>query len=199
MADPARADEPDDPAVPPSLGPLTDEERRQRHRAEPPRGASTRQLISILMAFAVVGSVLGWVWQWWWTPTTGTVIDQTWLRDEIALAGDFSGTGLYVLLAVGGGLVLGVLVAAAYPRTEWLTLAAVLVGSALAALVMYQVGTRLGPPDPQLLAARAEDGTQLPGNLQVAGLSPFGAFTTGALLGLVVVYLSRLRERRYQH
>ena len=49
-----------------------------------------------------------------------------------------------------------------------------------------QVGQRLGPPDPHLVARTAEDGARVPGQLEVVGRSPFTALPAGALLGLRV-------------
>jgi hypothetical protein len=39
------------------------------------------------------------------------------------------------------------------------------------------------------VARTAEDGTRVPGRLEVVGRSPFTALPAGALLGLIVVFI----------
>ena len=75
-----------------------------------------------------------------------------------------------------------------FDRSELVTLAAVVVGSALAAYLMLRVGVHLSPPDPHELAKTAQNGDKLKGALLVTSWPPKGAFTFGALIGLAVVY-----------
>ena len=74
----------------------------------------------------------------------------------------------------------------------------VLVAAALAGIVMYAVGTSLGPADPQALAAGKPDYTPLSGDLALnapdEGLAPYRstalvALPAGAMTGLVATYL----------
>jgi hypothetical protein len=64
----------------------------------------------------------------------------------------------------------------------------VVAGSALAAYVMFRVGTHLSPADPHELAKSAADGTKLKGSLRVTSWPPRGAFSFGALVALSLVY-----------
>lgn len=153
-----------------------------------------RQVLLVLVAFAVVGAIAGMVWEWVWTPPSGVALGHEFLLDEAGLRGDFSGAALYVLVASLAGLLLGVLVAVLSDRHELLTLAAVAAGSVLAAWLMLQVGTALGPPDPQPLAAAAEDYTPFVGDLQITGWSPYVAFPGGALVGLIVIFIGLNRR-----
>ncbi len=157
-----------------------------------------RQALIIIVLMAVAGVVAGLVWEWLWTPPTGVVMDHRWLQDESGLRGDFSGTGTYVAVAAVVGLLVGAGIAVVFDRAELVTLFAVVVGSVLAAWVMYQVGLAVGPPDPGPLAATAEELTRLPGKLRVSGKSPFVAFPSGALVGLVVVFFGLSRRREVQ-
>lgn len=156
-----------------------------------------RQVVVILLALAVVGALAGVVWQWLWTPPSGVVINHQWLQDESGLRGDFSGTGTYVAVAAVAGVLSGAVLGAVFDRRELLTLVTVLLGSALAAWVMYRVGLALGPTDPRDLAGSAKDGTHLPGRLVVSGDSPFRALPGGAMVGLVVVFLGLARRHRH--
>ena len=126
-------------------------------------------VLIVVASYAVVGAAAGWLWHALWNPTVGRVIQGGWYPDEAGLRGDFSGTGLYVLIAAGAGLLLGLVVAIFGGRRPMLTLAAVVVGSALAAWLMVLVGEGLSPAeDPHVAAETAKEGDKLPQH--VAGL-----------------------------
>jgi hypothetical protein len=148
------------------------------------------QLGLVVAGLAAVGALAGIVWQWVWTPTVGVVVDHHWTAgDALGLQHEFSGTGWYVVVALVAGLVGGIAVAVLADRVPLLTLAAVVVGSALAVWLMTVVGTALGPPDPAVAAGTADDGTRLPMQLTVTGHSPWFALPSGALIGLVLVFI----------
>ena len=154
-----------------------------------------------LAVFAALGALAGVVWEWVWTPAIGIVYDHAWIAlNAIELQQQFSATGWYVVVAVVAGLVGGLLVTLLIGRKPLLTLAAVVVGSVLAAWLMGVVGAALGPADPDSLAKTATDGTRLPMALSVTGLSPWASFPVGALVGVVVVFLglSPHRGRRVE-
>ncbi|WP_182526367.1 hypothetical protein [Nocardioides dongkuii] len=155
------------------------------------------QVVAIVVLFAVLGVLAGLVWYAVWDAPTGVVSQGEWFPspyDEGQRA-DFSGTALYVLVALVTGLVGGAVSALLLARHELVTVAAVVVGSCLAALLMFVVGTALGPPDPSELARSASDGTELEGHLHVSGASPFTALPFGALLALIVVFLGTAGRR----
>ena len=159
-------------------------------------GRQALQLGLVVAALAAVGALAGVVWQWLWTPTVGVVVDHRWTAgDALGLQHEFSGTGWYVAVGLVAGLVAGVGVALLVDRVPLLTLAAVVIGSALAAWVMLLVGSALGPPDPAIAARTADDGTRLPMELSVTGRSPWIALPSGALIGLLVVFIG-LSPRR---
>ncbi|MGA8255967.1 MAG: hypothetical protein WB767_05260 [Nocardioides sp.] len=147
------------------------------------------QALLVVAVFAGVGAACGWLWFTVWTPPSGGVQDGVWLYEDFASIGDvFDATALYVVVGVGVGALLGVLTAVLVRRAELLMLVAVLAGSALAAWLSYRVGLHLSAPDPTTLAAGLPDGTQLDGNLELPGRSPFIAWPLGALVGLAVTY-----------
>ena len=160
-----------------------------------PWGPVLRTVVVSVVLLALAGAVAGVVWVWLWTPPSGVVVDHRWVQDETGLRGDFSATGSYVAVAAVTGLLVAVLLAVLFDRTEIATLLAVLGGSVLAGWVMYRVGLALSPDDPRSLADSAQDGTRLPGRLAVDGNSPFRAFPGGAMLGLVIVYFGLSRRR----
>jgi hypothetical protein len=146
------------------------------------------QALLVVAVFAAVGAGAGWLWHRLWDQPSGVVSGGQWYTSEAGLRDDFQGVALYVAIAVVAGLVLGLLAAWLLDRSELVTLAAVVVGSVLAAYVMLRVGSHLGPADPHELAKSAKDGTKLKGALTVTSWPPRGAFTFGALFGLAVLY-----------
>jgi len=146
------------------------------------------QALVIVVVFAAVGLAAGWLWHHLWDVPKGVVSGGQWYTNEAGLRDDFSGVGWYVAISLVCGLVLGTLAALLLRRSELVTMAAVLVGSALAAYLMLRMGQHLSPPDPHVLARSAEDGTELKGALRVRGWPPRGAFTFGALVGVALVY-----------
>jgi hypothetical protein len=159
-------------------------------------GHVLRQALLALAVPLVVGAVAGVVWEWVWSPPLGVVAHHHWVQDEVGLRGDFAGTGLYVVVAAGAGLLAGLVAALLARGHEIVSLAALFVGSLLAGWLMYRVGVALGPADPGVLARSAPYLTRLPGELTVSGTSPFLALPAGALVGLTVVFLGPSRTSR---
>ena len=144
----------------------------------------------VVASYAAVGAAAGWLWHALWKPTLGRVIQGGWYPDESGLRGDFSGTGLYVLVAAGAGVLLGVVVALLGGRRPMVTLVAVVVGSALAAWLMMVVGEGLSPAeDPHVAAKTAEEGDKLPSTLRVTGASPLLVLPMGSLAAVALVYV----------
>ncbi len=150
----------------------------------------------MLALAALVGALAGVIWEWWWAPPTGLVIDHAWYPDLEGVKQLFSGTASYVVVGLAGGVLLGTVSAWFFDRHEVVTLLTVAAGSVLAAWLMVQVGTALSPPDPAISARTAEDYTELPGALQVEGDGALGAFPAGALTGVAVIFIGLAPTRR---
>jgi hypothetical protein len=154
------------------------------------------QALVVLVLFCAAGAALGLLWERLWDPTEGMVVRHEWfvvddqLRYDLdGLRNQFSGTGLFVLISLAAGLVLGVLSALLLARDEVVTMLAVALGAALGAVVMWQVGSHLGPPDPEVLAATAKRGTVLPDDLELGSPGALLAMPFAGLLGLCAVFL----------
>lgn len=169
------------------------------HAPDPSPGGGGRrhrwQAPVVVALFVVAGLALGLVWEHLWSPTEGLVVRKQWfvvdedLRYDLdGLRNQFTGTALFVSLGLGGGVVLGLLSALLLAREEIRTLVAVLVGSSLGSVLMWQVGTRLGPADPDLLARTAPRGTVLPDDLELGSWGALVAMPLGALVALAVVF-----------
>ncbi|QIG42602.1 hypothetical protein G5V58_07260 [Nocardioides anomalus] len=157
-------------------------------RARRPVRVVLVQALVVLALFAVAGLGAGYLWHHLWDSPRGLVAGHQWYTDEHGLRDDFAGVAWYVVVAAPTGLVLGLLCAWFLGRAELVTLVAVLAGSVLAAYLMLVVGYHLSPPDPQIAARTAKDGTRLQGALRVDQWPPRGAFPFGALVGLALVY-----------
>jgi hypothetical protein len=151
-------------------------------------GGSVPIVAVVLATYVLVGVGAGWVWHELWQPAEGVVVEHQWYATGAGLREDFSGTGLYVLIATGAGLALGVLFAILGGSRPVVTLAACVVGSVLAGWLMLTVGEWLGPADPQVLAKDLDDGASLPSALRVSGFSPLLAFSLGTLGALALVF-----------
>ncbi len=149
------------------------------------------QVLAIVGCLVVAGALAGVVWEQIWTPPPGVAFHGTWVLDGEGLPEDFASTGLFALIGVIVGLVVGAIVALVFHEDEVFSLAAVVLGAALAVAVMWWVGTTLGPPDPAVLAKTADDFEPIVGNLTVRGLPAFLALPFGAILATAGVYFLR--------
>jgi MFS family permease len=146
------------------------------------------EALAVLALFAAVGAGAGWLWFQVWHQPTGTVVAHDWFTDEAGLRNVFDGTAWYVVLAAAGALLAGALATVFARRSPLVTMAAVLLGSALAAWLMLRVGLALSPPDPEVLAKTADEGTKLPGRLSLeGGHSPYLVWPLAALIALMVL------------
>lgn len=175
-------------------GRLTDPDTG-RPMAPPPRGSRMSDLrgpvllvVAVLAGYAVLGVAAGWLWHQLWSPALGVVVQHQWYATGDALREDFSGTGLYVLVGLGAGVVAGLVSAYAGGSRPLVTVLAATAGSVLAAYLVVKVGEGLGPPDPQTVATTAKDGTNVPSALRVTGFSPLLALPFGTLVALAVVF-----------
>jgi hypothetical protein len=162
--------------------------------AEKPHSSLIRPLVlvvAVLVAYAVVGVVAGIVWERVWTPPSEIVQQhKPYYVDYGSLRRVFSGTGLYVLVGGAASAVVSLAVSLLTRRRELFTLVAVVLGSTIAALLMWKVGVRLGPADPKAAAATAADNTLLPGNLAVSGRSPYLIWPMTSLFVLALVFFA---------
>ncbi|MGY2703994.1 hypothetical protein [Nocardioides sp. HB32] len=143
-----------------------------------------------VIVLAVTGALAGVVWEWVWTAPIGVVVDHKWVAlDEASLRGQFSATGLYVVVGSVAGLVGGALVALFLDRVPIATLIGVTVGSLLGAALMYRVGVLLGPSDPTKVALSQKQGAHLPAQLSISGGSPWVALPAAALVALALVFI----------
>lgn len=160
-------------------------------------GRLLRRVLAVLALFVAGGAGGGVLWERLWDAPTGVAFEGRWYLEPAGPDLSFEAIALFVVIAFPLGLVLGVL-AGLWRGHETVTVVAVLVASGLAAAVMYGVGSALGPPDPQALAAGQPDYTPLPGDLGLTApdegrvtwhATALVTLPAGAMAGLVWSYL----------
>jgi hypothetical protein len=157
------------------------------------RATLVKQTLIIVVTFMVVALVCAWIWHAWWAPgPTAVVVDKKpyYEPDE-----EFRGTGLYMVVALVGGLVLGLLFSFLFEQDEVATLAAVVVGGVVAGLLMAWVGHHLGPENAADVARHTADFEKIDGDLHAGPLAAYVAFPGGAVLGSVAVLVTFTRRR----
>jgi hypothetical protein len=150
-----------------------------------------RFAIGVLAAYLVMAVVCGVLWEWVWSPPAQYVVQhQVYYVDYASLRRVFDGTGLYVLFSAFASALVALVVCVMTRRHELVTVALVIGGSVLAAVVMREVGYALGPPDPLIAAAHAKDGTQLQGQLQLSGLTPLLVWPMTSLFMVALTFFA---------
>jgi hypothetical protein len=154
-------------------------------------GSPVRTCLLVLLAYAVLGAAAGVVWEWVWTPPGEVIAQHQIFYDGYpSLRRVFTGTGLYVLVGAPASAIIALAVCLRTRGREVLVLVLVVVGSAIAAALMWWVGTHLGPDDPAGRAAHIVARTRVSGNLTVGGKSPYLVWPMTSLLVLAIVYFS---------
>lgn len=156
---------------------------------------------AIVVVFAVVGVICGFIWEAAWSPAQGEVVKHVWypVSWDRAQPTYFAGTGWYVVIGTVAGAIVGALAAWLCDRAELVTLAAVIVGGLLAAYLMRVIGLHRGPGDPQRIAKTAADGTKLPSQLTLTNWWMLMAVPGGALATLSVVFLTVSKRAPRRH
>lgn len=155
------------------------------------------RLAAVVGVFVAAGAAAGVLWERLWDAPAGVTYQGEWFLEPAGPDVSFEGVALFVLIAFPLGLVLAVL-AGLRSGHEMATVLTVLVASGLAAVVMYAVGSSLGPGDPRALAAGSADYTSLESDLGLTAPDSDGApyrstalvaLPAGAMTGLVGMYL----------
>jgi hypothetical protein len=150
-----------------------------------------RFVLLTLVAYAVVGVLAGVVWEWVWTPPVNVIRDhQVYYSSYESLRRVFTGTGLYAVVAAVASVVTTVTVCLLTRGRELLTLATVLVGSVIAAVLMRLVGGWLGPDDPERVARTTANSAHVLGQLTVEGMTAYLVWPMVSLFVLAIVFFA---------
>lgn len=155
-----------------------------------------RSVAGPLLSCLLVGVLLGLMWERLApTPTVeragDLLISQA--EPELYAAQD----GVFALLAVGAGLLIGVVLVARHAGGRLPVALAALAGAALGSVVAWQVGGFLGPPPiADQLATGAHSTLRAPLDLHALGVLALWPATTAAVLFTGLVLTSLLSDGR---
>lgn len=152
------------------------------------RGALV-DVVLVLVTFAVLGVVGGFVWNALVSPPTFVRTANGGEMDQVQLAGIITIDGWFFTVAAVAGLVAGGVLMLLRPRRPVLVVVLLTLGAALASWLMLQVGLAVGPPDPGPVLAHAAVGTRAPIQLQPHASGVELAWPGAALLGALLVLL----------
>ena len=155
-----------------------------------------KDVLIVLVAFLVAAVVAGALWPQLIDPVIVERAEQGVLTDEVALGDRFDNVGWYALLAGAFGLLLGVVLAASRRAHEVVTLLAVLLGACLAAWLSAQVGTWLGPDDPNQVLQDAKVGATAEDRVLLDTDVAYLVWPISAMVGSVVVLWSQAGRRQ---
>jgi hypothetical protein len=151
-------------------------------------------LVTAFLVVAVAGALL---WRQLWQVPQGVVIDHVWYPTSPWAENSrlqFDATAWFVAISLVGGLTLGGVAGVVGRARETVTLAAVTLGSVLAAAVLFLLVVRLAPAEPTAAIAAASDGTEMAGWLVAPGWVARLTFPLGALLPLCVLFLTTAKS-----
>ena len=183
-----------------------DEPAARARERRPEVGPALLRAGLVVLAGLVLGALGGVAWELLWTPPTGAAWQGKWLPDAEGAVHVVDATIWFVAVGLVYGLVYGIGAGLLSRGYELVTLAAVTVGSLLAARVTLWVGRALGPADADAAAANMGDLEPLRGSLDLPAASTGwwpAAFGSSALLApaiaalgcLVVLWLGGPRRR----
>jgi uncharacterized membrane protein YeaQ/YmgE (transglycosylase-associated protein family) len=102
--------------------------------------------------------------------------------DETALAHQFDADGWYVVISAVGGAMAGAVLTSWRGRDPVVTVLLLVVGAALAAFVMRELGTALGPPPVQPVLRGAKVGATAPAPIDVHARAAYVVWPVATLL-----------------
>jgi hypothetical protein len=175
------------PPPPPGYPPLPHVTPPDPTSAEPSKVVGDLAIsASIVFAWFAVAAVLGaLIWDKVTTLPAFTRVATTGSMDEEQLSHQFSISGWFLVIAVVGGLVSGIVLVLLRRKNPIAVVLVVAVGSALATWVMLQVGLALGPDNPNAALATATFGQKVPVQLKPDVNAVYYAWTIAALFGSI--------------
>lgn len=152
----------------------------------------TKAVMAALGA-VIVGAGAGWLWAEVADPGQWQAREQGLILTEEAAQGRFDALMMFVGVGLVVCLVAGAALGLAGRRLGWLVVPLAVLWAVVAAVVAWQVGDLVGPPDPSTVTG-IEVGDTVPAELHLDTWAPFLAWPLGALAGVLLV--AWIPERR---
>ena len=141
--------------------------------------------IVTLTLFAVLGCLAAWLWSTWADPARFVVTRHNAVMGELEAGRQFGTDVVYSAIAVVGGLVAGSVLGWRYGRVGWVLPVVAAIAAGLAALIAWQLGIALGPPEPIAVAPDAVPGDLVPERLDVHARGLLLLWPAAALVGFI--------------
>lgn len=141
--------------------------------------------VLLAVSSVVLGIVGGVVWSQLADPGRWEVRETGIVLTEEASRGQFSVIVVFTLVGAIAALVWAAVTTALSRSGGWPLVLLVVVGSAVAGLVAWQVGMVLGPPPPQTVSGLML-GDRVPDQLRVDGIAPFLVWPISGLVGVLL-------------
>jgi MFS family permease len=159
--------------------------------------------LSVVLAWFAVLAVIGaLIWDKVVTLPEFTRVATTGSMDEEQLSHQFSISGWFLVIAVVGGLLSGVVLMVIRRKNPIATVVLVALGSGLATWLMLTCGLAFGPDNPNTVLTSAKLGEKVPVQLKPDVNAVYYAWSVAALFGCVLalwiletVSTSRQRKR----
>ena len=160
--------------------------------AQPPASTAVgRDVAVVIGTFVVLGVLSGVLWWWVVPPAEFTKLPRGGSMSEVDLGKQFAADGFYVVIAAVVGVLAGLALAWWRSRDLLLTSALLVVGSALAAVLMAVTGHLLGPGPTRAALAAATVGAKVPERLDVDTVAVYLSWPVAVLLGASLVLFGR--------
>ena len=150
------------------------------------RGPGPRTIALWVLALLVLAAGAGALWAALASPASWQVTDQGVVLTEAAATGQVGVELLYDGIGVVLCAVWGVAAGVRLRRVGWRIAPVVALACVAAALLAWQVGLLLGPPDPATVAAAAEVGDTIEAQLSVDARASFLVWPIAGLAGLLL-------------
>lgn len=174
----------------PGAHPGADPTRDTVARAHP----AARDALVIVGCYVLLGVVGGILWWLLVEPAVFTKVSDGGSMGEVELGRRFNGDGWYAVIAAVAGVLSGVVITRWRSRDFVLTTILLVVGGCVAAAVMAVTGNLLGPGDTDAALAAANEGAQVPIQLEVTAKAGYLVWPIAALVGSLFVLWSPPRE-----
>ena len=167
-----------------------------RPRTSSPAQALAADAVAVLGVLLLLALAAGLLWPHLVDPVQVVLTPDGAVSDEVALAQQFDDDGWYAVLAAAGGTLAGAVLTVWRSRDPVRTVLLLAVGAFLAAWVMAQVGSAVGPPTAATAFEGARVGTTAPAPVDVHAAAAYLVWPMAALFGAVVVLWSRPESHR---
>lgn len=150
-------------------------------------GVAVGGVVVTIGGFLVLGVLVGWLWSLLADPASYTVTRQGVMLGETEAAKQFGVAVTFTWLGALAAVLWGGLCTWRLAGNGWVQVVVTVVGAMAAAVVAWQLGLALGPPDPGPIVRSAGVGTHVPMQVDIHGYGVLFVWPLAAVLALIAV------------